>query len=69
MTLTGLESDLLRLIDGRLLDLREVALGLHIAESRARSLIVRLAVVGLVDFVYTGNAFKLTRAGDEGLMP
>lgn len=63
MTLTGLESDLLRLVDGRLLDLREVAVGLHIAESRARSLIVRLAVVGLVDFVYTGNAFKLTRAG------
>lgn len=63
MTLTGLESDLLRLIDGRLLDLREVALGLHIAESRARSLVVRLAVVGIVDFVYTGNAFKLTRAG------
>lgn len=62
MTLTGLESDLLRLVDGRLLDLREVAVGLHIAESRARSLIVRLAVVGLVDFVYTGNAFKLTRA-------
>ncbi len=63
MTLTGLESDLLRLVDGRLLDLREVAVGLHIAESRARSLVVRLAVVGLVDFVYTGNAFKLTRAG------
>ena len=63
MTLTGLESDLLRLVDGRLLDLREVAVGLHIAESRARSLIVRLAVVGLVGFVYTGNAFKLTRAG------
>lgn len=63
MTLTGLESDLLRLVDGRLLDLREVAVGLHIAESRARSLIVRLAVVGLVDFIYTGNAFKLTRAG------
>lgn len=63
MTLTGLESDLLRLVEGRLLDLREVAVGLHIAESRARSLIVRLAVVGLVDFVYTGNAFKLTRAG------
>lgn len=63
MTLTGLESDLLRLVDGRLLDLHEVAVGLHIAESRARSLIVRLAVVGLVDFVYTGNAFKLTRAG------
>lgn len=63
MTLTGLESDLLRLVDGRLLDLREVAVGLHIAESRVRSLIVRLAVVGLVDFVYTGNAFKLTRAG------
>lgn len=63
MTLTGLESDLLHLVDGRLLDLREVAVGLHIAEGRARSLIVRLAVVGLVDFVYTGNAFKLTRAG------
>ena len=63
MTLTGLESDLLRLVDGRLLDLREVAVGLHIGERRARSLIVRLAVVGLVDFVYTGNAFKLTRAG------
>lgn len=63
MTLTGLESDLLRLVEGRLLDLREVAVGLHIAESRARSLIVRLAVVGLVDFIYTGNAFKLTRAG------
>lgn len=63
MSLAGLESDLLRLIDGRLLDLREIALGLHIAESRARSLVVRLAVLGLVEFVYTGSAFKLTRAG------
>ena len=63
ISLAGLESDLLRLIDGRLLDLREIALGLHIAESRARSLVVRLAVLGLVEFVYTGSAFKLTRAG------
>ncbi len=69
MSLTGLECDLLHLIDGRLLELREVALGLHIAESRARSLIVRLAVLGLVDFVYTGGTFKLTRTGDEEMTP
>lgn len=67
MSLSDLESSFLRLLEGRLLDQREIALGLHIAESRARGLIVRMAVLGLVEFVYAGGCFKMTRANDEDL--
>ncbi len=45
---------------GSLLDIADIALGLHIGMARASAVVADLAAAGILRFVYTGGSFRIT---------
>jgi hypothetical protein len=67
-SLSDNESNLLRLLDSsdRPLSAREIAISLHMPAVTADNLIVRMASLGIVDFIYNGNGeFVIARTRDD----
>lgn len=67
-SLSANESSLLELLDmsDRPLSVREISVGIHLTSATTDNLIAKMASVGIVDFVYTGNGeFRVVRTRDN----
>lgn len=67
-SLSSLESRLLDLLDeaGETgLEPQRIALGLHISQSHADEIIVRMTAIGIISFIHTGTHFLIRRTDAE----